>query len=104
MARLVVQDNITSRGALAVGQTLRLGDFVMIVQSAAAPTMTSWVITNNLHVNSELAEQMDPRELSSLGELLDRIAALGVATDYDRIGLKPDQRDIKSRRSPTRYQ
>ena len=35
-------------------------------------------------------------ELSSLNELLDRIAALGVATDYDRIGLKPDRRDISS--------
>ena len=34
--------------------------------------------------------------LSSLNELLDRIAALGVATDYDRIGLKPDQREINS--------
>ena len=39
---------------------------------------------------------MDPMELSSLNELLDRIAALGVATDYDQIRLKPDQRDIKS--------
>ena len=35
-------------------------------------------------------------ELSSLNELLDRIAALGVATDYDQIGLKPDQREINS--------
>ena len=35
-------------------------------------------------------------ELSSLNELLDRIAALGVATDYDRIGLKPDQRETNS--------
>ena len=35
-------------------------------------------------------------ELSSLNELLDRIAALGVTTDYDRIRLKPDQRDINS--------
>ena len=35
-------------------------------------------------------------ELSSLNELLDRIAALGVATDYDRIGLKPDHREINS--------
>ena len=58
--------------------------------------MASWVITHNLRINSELAEQMDPIELSSLNELLDRIAALGVATDYDRIGLKPDQRDIRS--------
>jgi len=39
---------------------------------------------------------MDPMELSSLNELLDRIAALGVATDYYRIGLKPDQREINS--------
>ena len=35
-------------------------------------------------------------ELSSLNELLDRIAALEVATDYDRIGPKPDQREINS--------
>ena len=35
-------------------------------------------------------------ELSSLNELLDRIAALGVAMDYDRIGLKTDQREINS--------
>ena len=39
---------------------------------------------------------MDPTELSSLNELLDRIATLGVATDYGRIGIKPDQREIKS--------
>ena len=39
---------------------------------------------------------MDLMELSSLNKLLDRIAALGVATDYDRIGLKPDQREINS--------
>ena len=35
-------------------------------------------------------------ELSSLNELLDRIATLGVTTDYDRIRLKPDQREINS--------
>ena len=39
---------------------------------------------------------MDPMELSSLNDLLDRIAALGVATDYDWIGIKPDQREINS--------
>ena len=39
---------------------------------------------------------MDPAELSSLNELLDRIAALGVTMDYDRIRLKPDQREIKT--------
>ena len=70
----------------------------MTARSADAPTMTSRVIKNSLHIGSKFAEQMDPIELSSLNELLDRIAALRVATNYDRIGLKPDQRDIK----PTR--
>ena len=96
MARLVVKDNITSRGALTLGQTLRLCGFVMTARSAVASTMTSQVIKNSLHVNSELTEQMDPMELSSLNELLDRITALGVTMDYDRIGLKPDQREIYS--------
>ena len=96
MARLVVKDSITSGGALAAGQTLRLGGFVMTARSVVTPTMTSRVIKNNLHIGSEFAKQMDPMELSSLNELLDRIVALGVATDYDRIGLKPDQREINS--------
>ena len=90
MARLIVKDNITSGGALALGQTLRLGGFVMTARSAVAPTMASRVSTHNLRIDSELAEQVDLMELSSLDKLLDRIAALGVATDYDRIGLKPD--------------
>ena len=74
----------------------------MTACSAAAPTMTSRVIGNNLQVSSEYAEQMDSMEISSLNELLDRIAALGVAIDYDWIGLKPDQREINSRQSPIR--
>ena len=57
----------------------------MAAPSVVAPTMAPRVIT-----------QMDPIELSFLNELLDRIAALGVAIDYDRVGLKPDQRDIRS--------
>ena len=96
MARLVVKDDITSGGTLAVGQILRLGSCIMAASLAVAPTMASRVITHNLRINSELAEQIYPVELSSLNELLDRVVALGVATDYDRIGLKPDQRDIKS--------
>ena len=56
--------------------------------------MTSRVIESNLHVSSEHAKQLDPMELSSLNELLDRIAALGVATDYDQIRPKPDLREI----------
>ena len=75
MARLIVKDNITTGGALALGQTLRLGGFVMTARSAVASMMTSQVNKNSLHINSELAEQMDPMELSSLNELLDRIAA-----------------------------
>ena len=75
MAHLVVKNNITSGGALVVGQTLRLGGFVMTTRSAAAPTMTSWVIENSLHIGSKFTGQMGPMELSSLNELLDHIAA-----------------------------
>ena len=62
----------------------------MTACSAATPTMTSRVIESNLHISSELAEQLDPTELSSLNELLDCIAALGAATNYGQMGLKPD--------------
>ena len=68
----------------------------MTACSAVAPTVTSRVIKSNLHVGSELVEQLDPMELSSVNELLDRIAALGVATDYSQVGLKPDRREIDS--------
>ena len=96
MARLFIKDSITSGGALASGQTLRLGSFTMTARSAIKPTMTSRVMENRLRVDSEYSKQMDLTELSSLNELLDRIAALWVATDYDQIGLKPDQREIES--------
>ena len=59
MARLVLKDNITSGGVLAPGQTLRLGGFTMIARSAVEPTMTSRAIESNLHISSELAEQLD---------------------------------------------
>ena len=68
----------------------------MTACSASTPTMTSRAIENNIHISSELAEQLDPMELSSINELLDRIAALGVATDYDQIWPKPDLREINS--------
>ena len=61
------------KGALAAGQTIRLGGFLMTACSTTAPTMTSRVIKSDLHVNSELSEQLDPMELSSVNELLDRI-------------------------------
>ena len=96
----VFKDGTIAKGALAVGQTLWIGRFLMIASPAAAPTMTSRAIESNLRISSELAEQLDPMELSSLNELSDRIAALGVATDYDQIGPKPDLREINSPRSP----
>ena len=68
----------------------------MTACSATAPTMTSQVIKSDLHVSSEFTEQTDLMELSSVNELLDRIAALGVATDYDHIGPKSDLREINS--------
>ena len=92
----VFKDGAVAKGALAVGQTLRLGGFLMTACSAVAPTVTSRVIKSNLHVSSELVEQLDPMELPFINELLDRIAALGVATDYDQVGLKPDLREINS--------
>ena len=100
MARLVVKHNITSGGALALGQTLRLGGFVMTAQTAIAPTMTSQVIKNSLHVDSTFSEQMDPMELFSLNELLDRIAALGVT--MTRSGLNPTEGRFTLHWSPIR--
>ena len=96
MPHPVFKDGTVAKGALAVGQTLRLGRFLMTACPAAAPTMTSRAIKSNLHISSELAKQLYPIELLSLNKLLDRIAALGVATDYDQIGFKPDQREIDS--------
>ena len=92
----VFKDDAVVKGALAAGQTIRLGGFLMTACSATAPTVTSQIIKSDLHVSSEFAEQLDPIELSSVNGLLHRIAALGVATDYDQIGLKTDLREINS--------
>src|SRR4051812_47216594 len=92
----VFKDGAITKGALAVGQTLQLGGFLTTACSAVAPTVTYRVIESNLHVGSELAEKLDPMELSSVNELLDRIAALGVATNYGQVGLKADLREINS--------
>ena len=50
------KDGTVAKGALAIGQTIQLGGFLMTACSAAASTMTSRVIKSDLHVNSELAE------------------------------------------------
>ena len=62
------------------------------VKPMDAPTITK----HHPHVSLEHSENMGPADVSSSNELLDRIAALGITTDYDRIGLKPDQREIRS--------
>ena len=102
MARFFLKDNVTSGGTLAPGQTLRLGGFTMTARSAVKPTMTSRAIENPLRINPKHSKQMDPTEFSSLNELLDYIATLGIATDYDRIGLKPDKEKSNLHQSPTR--
>ena len=100
MPHPVFKDGVVAKGALVVGQILRLGRFLMTACPAAAPTMTSRAIESNLHIRLELAEQLDPMELLSLNELLDRIAALGVAIDYGQIGLKPIRETSTLPRSP----
>ena len=96
MARLVINEDITSGRALTPSQVLQLGDFNMDARSATKPTAAPTIARHHLHISLEHSEKMDPADVSSLNELLDRIAALGVAIDYDRIGLKPDQREIVS--------
>ena len=64
----------------------------LAIKPKAAPQVTKY----HLRIGPVYSDKMDPADESSLNELLDRIATLGVATDYDRIGLKPDHREIKS--------
>ena len=90
MARLVIKDNITSGEALALGQTLRLGSFIMGAHPAFKPEAAQLITKNHLCIGPEYSDKMNSADVSALNELLDRITALGVATDYDRIGLKPD--------------
>ena len=44
------------------------------------------IAKHRLHVGLEHPKKIDPADISSLNELLDRIAGLGVATNYGRIG------------------
>ena len=96
MARLVIKDNIIFGGALALGQTLRLGCFTMGAHSAIKPKAAKPATKNCFCVGPEYSNKMDPIDISALNELLDCIAALGVSTDYDQIGLKTDLREINS--------
>ena len=60
MARLVIKDNITTRGALASGQTLRLGGFTMIARSAVKPKAAQPITKNHLRIGPEYSDKMDP--------------------------------------------
>ena len=53
MARFVINDNITSGGALVSGQTLRLGSFTMGSRSAVKPKAAQLVTENDFHVGPE---------------------------------------------------
>ena len=90
MARLVINDNITSGGCLVSGQTLRFGGFTMRAHAAVEPATPPMAAGHRPCIGPKYSEKLDPVNVSSLNELLDRIAALGVSTDYDRIGLNPD--------------
>ena len=85
----VFKDGAVAMGALATGQTIRLGGFLMTACSATASTMTSRVIKSDLRINLEFTEQLDPMELSSVNELLDRIAPWESLQTTIRLGLKP---------------
>ena len=61
---------------------------------AIKPTAPLMMAKTHLRIDIEYSEKMDLADVLSSNELLDRIPALGVSTDYDRIGLKPDQREI----------
>ena len=90
MARLVINNNITSGGCLASGQTLRLGGFTMRARAAVDPATPPMTAGHHSRIGPKYFEKLNPADVSSLNELLELIAALGVSTDYDRIGLKLD--------------
>ena len=83
MPHPVFKDGAVIKGALATGQTIRLGDFLMTASSATPPTMTSQVVKSNLHVSLEFAERLDPIELSSVNHEERRITCRPVRSSID---------------------
>ena len=73
----------------------------MGARTAVKPTAAPTIARHHLHIFLEHFEKMDATDVLSLNELLDRIAALGVAIDYDWIGLKPYQREIEPTGQPS---
>ena len=94
MACLVINNNITSKGCLASGQTLRFGGFTMRTRAAVEPATPPMAARHGPRICPKYSKKLDPTDVSSLNKILDRIAVLGVSTDYDRIGIKPNQREI----------
>ena len=68
----------------------------MGVRTAVKPASPHKIAKHNLRNGLEHSEKMVPADMSYLNELLDCITTQGLATDYDLIGLKPNQREIKS--------
>ena len=77
MARLVINDNITSGGALTPRQVLQLGGFTLGARSAIKHTAALPAAKHHLRISLEHSEKLDPAVDSSINELLDRVAALG---------------------------
>ena len=101
MARLVINSDITSGRSLTSGQVLQHSGFTVGARTTIKTKASPMIAKHHPRIGLEYSEKMDPADISSLNELLDRIAALGLSTDYDRIGLKPDQREINLPRSLT---
>ena len=94
MTRLVIKDNITCGRSLTPGQIQKLGGFIMGARKTTKPTTPPIIARHLPRIGLGYSEKMDQANISSLSELLDHIAALGVSTYYGWIGLKPDQREI----------
>ena len=65
MARLVINDSITSGGVLESGQTLRLGRFTMGARLAVKPKAAPQAAKNHLRIGPEYSDKMDPADVSA---------------------------------------
>jgi hypothetical protein len=88
MAHLVINDNISSGEALVLGQILQLGDFTMGARSAVKPKVAPKITKHHLRIGLEHSEKMDPADITSLNELLDRIATLECAAEAAGAGAR----------------
>ena len=76
-ARQVINDKITSGKALVPGQILQISNFTIGARSAIKPQAVPRIAKNHLRINPESVDKMDPTDISSLNELLERRTALG---------------------------